>query len=134
MSTEAVNTVIVEAKKKGGKAKAKAPVEASTSLNVDVEELTLEVKVEKLTELVNTLVQRIEVLESKLKEPTSPSKPSGKKEKEPKEEKKPRAPSAYNLFMKEKMGELKESHPDLNNIERMKMAAEAWSESKKSEN
>lgn len=133
MSTDAVNNVAVaDNKKKGGKAKAKAPIEASTS--IEAEGTTLEQKVEQLTELVNTLVKRIEVLESKSEEQPSTSKPSGKKEKEPKEDKKPRAPSAYNLFMKEKMGELKETHPDLNNIERMKVAAEAWSESKKSEN
>ena len=108
-------------------------------VHIDVEEevsvksqptSNLEDKVEQLTDLVNTLLKRIEVLESKIVEqPTT--KTTSKKEKEPKEDKKPRAPSAYNIYMKEKMAELKETHPDLNNIERMKMAAEEWSKSKK---
>jgi hypothetical protein len=44
--------------------------------------------------------------------------------------KKKREPTAYNIFMKTKLIELKESHPSLSNIERMKMAAEAWDTSK----
>ena len=138
MSTDAVNTVAVavEAKKKGKTVSKKAQAEASTSavVDVNVESLTMEEKVEKLTELVNTLVKRIEVLEANqtvsVEAPTV--KGANKKDKEPKEEKKPRAPSAYSLFMKEKMGELKDTHPELNNIERMKMAAEMWSASKPS--
>jgi hypothetical protein len=136
MSTDAVNTVAVavEAKKKGKTVAKKAQVEASTSVitDVNVEVLSLEDKVEKLTELVNSLVKRIEVLETNntVSVETTNVKGSNKKDKEPKEEKKPRAPSAYNLFMKEKMGELKDTHPELNNIERMKMAAEMWSSSK----
>jgi hypothetical protein len=137
MSTDAVNTIatVVEAKKKGKAVSKKAQAEASPSATVDVnvEALSLEEKVEKLTELVNSLVKRIEVLEARPStanvDPVN-TKGVGKKEKEPKEDKKPRAPSAYNLFMKEKMGELKDSHPELNNIERMKMAAEMWSASK----
>lgn len=133
MSTDAVNTSIsVETKKKGKAVPKKAQVPTDASSSVVVETVSLEDKVEKLTELVNSLVKRIEVLESNALEvaPVTNSKGAGKKDKEPKEDKKPRAPSAYNLFMKEKMGELKESHPDLNNIERMKMAAEMWSASK----
>jgi hypothetical protein len=136
MSTDAVNnasaSVAVEAKKKGKVVSKKAQMATEASTSEVVETLTLEEKVETLTELVNSLVKRIEVLESSAKDvaPVTNSKGVGKKDKEPKEDKKPRAPSAYNLFMKEKMGELKESHPDLNNIERMKMAAEMWSASK----
>lgn len=136
MSTDAVNTVAVavEAKKKGKTVAKKAQAEASTSVTTDVnvEVLSLEDKVEKLTELVNSLVKRIEVLETNntVSAETTNVKASNKKDKEPKEEKKPRAPSAYNLFMKEKMGELKDTHKELNNIERMKMAAEMWSSSK----
>lgn len=37
-----------------------------------------------------------------------------------------RVPTAYNIFMKETMFELKVTHPQLSNIERMKMAVEAW--------
>jgi hypothetical protein len=47
-----------------------------------------------------------------------------------KAEKKTRAPTAYNVFMKDKMLELKNTHPDVTNIERMRMAAAAWTESK----
>jgi hypothetical protein len=136
MSTDAVNTVSVaiEAKKKGKTVSKKAQAEASTSVTADVnvEVVSLEDKVEKLTELVNSLVKRIEVLETNktVSVETPNVKGSNKKDKEPKDEKKPRAPSAYNLFMKEKMGELKDTHPELNNIERMKMAAEMWSSSK----
>jgi hypothetical protein len=108
-------------------------VDATVDVTVDC--VTVDEKVEKLTELVNSLVKRIEVLETKcVADVTTSAKSSNKKDKEPKEDKKPRAPSAYNLFMKEKMGELKETHPELNNIERMKMAAEAWSQSKNTEN
>lgn len=132
MSTDTVNNVTVEAKKKGKAVPKKAQVATEASTSVVDENLTLEDKVEKLTELVNSLVKRIETLESSATDvaPVTNSKGVGKKDKEPKEDKKPRAPSAYNLFMKEKMGELKDSHPDLNNIERMKMAAEMWSASK----
>lgn len=47
-----------------------------------------------------------------------------------KTEKKTRAPTAYNVFMKDKMSELKTTHPDVTNIERMRLAAAAWTESK----
>jgi uncharacterized membrane protein len=113
-------------------------VEVNVEEEVSVKSQTtvnLETKVEQLTDLVNTLLKRIEILENKIVEqPTTSTKTTSKKEKEPKEpkeDKKPRAPSAYNIYMKEKMAELKETHPDLNNIERMKMAAEEWSKSKK---
>lgn len=126
MSTDAVNNVTVEAKKKAKAAPKKAQA-AAVEAEASTSNLTLEDKVEKLTELVNSLVKRIEVLESNATDVAPVTNNKGKKDKE---DKKPRAPSAYNLFMKEKMGELKDSHPDLNNIERMKMAAESWSASK----
>lgn len=93
-----------------------------------------EQQVKSLTGLIADLTKRVMALEVELKElkekPTSVAEPSTKVKKEEKE-KKTRAPTAYNIFMKEKMLELKDSHPTLTNIERMKMAAEAWSESKK---
>ncbi len=89
-----------------------------------------------LQALVATLTSRVEALEAAL-EKVQTQTPSGgsvtEKPKKEEKEKKPRAPTAYNNFMKEKMHELKESHPDLSNIERMSMAAKAWTESKKTE-
>ena len=46
-----------------------------------------------------------------------------------KKDKKPRAPSAYNLFVKEKMMELKE-RSDLDTKGKMKLCSEMWKESK----
>jgi hypothetical protein len=87
--------------------------------------------------LVEELSERLRIVEEKLvaREEADKSEDSKvtKKEKEPKEEKKHRAPTAYNIFMKNKMNELKETNPELNNVDRMKKAAEAWSESKKAE-
>lgn len=39
---------------------------------------------------------------------------------------KPRQPTAYNLFMKEKLLELSQTHPSLKNKDRMKMASDLW--------
>lgn len=39
---------------------------------------------------------------------------------------KPRQPTAYNLFMKEKLLELSQTHPSLKNKDRMKMASDHW--------
>jgi hypothetical protein len=41
-----------------------------------------------------------------------------------------RALSPYNIFMKEKMAELKEKHPDMNGKEKFKIVAEEWSKLK----
>jgi hypothetical protein len=66
-------------------------------------------------------------------------KPRAKKEKAPKEEKAPnepkekkRAPSAYNLFVKEIMPEIKKANADNGKTQRdlMKIAAERWNEHK----
>lgn len=43
-------------------------------------------------------------------------------------------PSPYYTFMKQKMFEFNETHPHLTNIERMKMAIQAWSEKIREEN
>lgn len=108
-----------------GKGKTTKKQTGSSSSNND-EFASLKLLVEQLTKRVEELETRVSELEGK---PTDP--PTKQKVVKSTEEKKPRAPTAYNLFMKEKMTELKESHPTLTNIERMKMAAEAWSESKK---
>lgn len=86
--------------------------------------------VSALTERVKLLEASVAQLMAEVKELTNVARDS--KPKKEKEEKKPRPPTAYNIFMKNKMVELKESQPTLNNIDRMKLAAEAWTESKKS--
>ena len=43
---------------------------------------------------------------------------------------KKRAPSAYNLFVKDKIAEIKTENPDLNSKEAFKMAIEAWNKQK----
>lgn len=132
-TSQVVDTVVVEKKVKKGKAAkvdtVKVDAGASTSAVVSTED-----QMANLANLVNQLallMKRVETLESEFQEVKGSQKDASKPKKEEKE-KKTRAPTAYNLFMKEKMLELKESHPSLTNIERMKMAAEAWSESKKS--
>jgi hypothetical protein len=89
------------------------------SLKTLVEELTK--RLEELETTVSTLKStQLAQSVSTRKTDTSPAKP----------EKKTRAPTAYNVFMKEKMSELKTTHPDVTNIERMRLAAAAWSEIK----
>lgn len=45
-------------------------------------------------------------------------------------EKKKRAPSAYNMFISEKMAEIKKEKPELKGKELMKAAIEVWNENK----
>jgi YABBY protein len=133
------NTVVVEKKSKKGKApKVEVPViEASTSKAVVNSEVSQEEQVNNLVNQLAELVKKVELLENEVKE-LKQQQGAGSSEtkqtviKKEEKEKKTRAPTAYNLFMKEKMLELKDTHSSLTNIERMKMAAEAWSESKKS--
>lgn len=129
------NTVVVEKKTKKGKTpKVEVPVVEASSSKVDVNQN------EQIINLVNQLselVKKVELLENEVKELKQQQSAGSSQTKQPvvkkeEKEKKTRAPTAYNNFMKEKMLELKETHPSLSNIERMKMAAEAWSESKKS--
>ena len=55
-----------------------------------------------------------------------------KTEKSPKKtEKSKRAPTAYQIFMKEEIARLKESHPKLEHKDRFSMAAQNWSKQKK---
>jgi hypothetical protein len=129
------NTVVVEKKSKKGKTpKVEVPVvEASTSKVV----VSQEEQINNLVTQLAQLVKKVELLENEVKE-LKQQQGAGSSEtkqtviKKEEKEKKTRAPTAYNLFMKERMLELKETHSSLTNIERMKMAAEAWSESKKS--
>ncbi len=122
---------IVEEVPKAQVAKGKAPKKQTAGSSND-EVTSLKILVEEMTKRVQELETRVSELENASKSSTeAPTKQkAGRAGKENNEEKKPRAPTAYNLFMKEKMTELKESHPTLTNIERMKMAAEAWSQSK----
>lgn len=47
-----------------------------------------------------------------------------------KKEKKSRPPNSYNMFIKEKMREIKEANPDFKGKELMKRATQAWNEQK----
>ena len=49
---------------------------------------------------------------------------------EPKKEKAKRAPSAYNLFVKSKMSELKAANPSLKGAALMSLASKMWKEAK----
>lgn len=50
-----------------------------------------------------------------------------------KKEKKSRPPNSYNLFIKEKMREIKEANPEFKGKELMKRATEAWNQQKSTE-
>lgn len=47
-----------------------------------------------------------------------------------KKEKKSRPPNSYNMFIKDKMREIKEANPDFKGKELMKRATEAWNQQK----
>jgi Ni,Fe-hydrogenase III large subunit len=129
---------IVEEVPKAQVSKGKAPKKqtagssntSTTNDEISQNVASLKVLVEELTKRVQELETRVSELETGNKSSNEVQPTKQKAGKANNEEKKPRAPTAYNLFMKEKMTELKESHPSLTNIERMKMAAEAWSQSK----
>lgn len=99
--------------------------------------LALQKRMNEQDNVIEHLQARVASLEEELSKAASTS--GGKKDKKLKKlkelkelkEKKTREPTAYNIFMKTKLTELKETHKDLSNIERMKLAAEAWTESKK---
>lgn len=66
------------------------------------------------------------------KKPLAKEKSVTKTEKSPKKtEKSKRAPTAYQIFMKEEIARLKESHPKLEHKDRFSMAAQNWSKQKK---
>lgn len=129
---ETQTTVVATGKKtKASKPKtvaAKVDAVESTDNPQHDEVSSLRVEITALTERVKALEEALAAVTLK----TQSTEQTDAKVKKDKEEKKPRPPTAYNIFMKAKMVELKESHPTLNNIDRMKLAAEAWTESKKS--
>jgi vacuolar-type H+-ATPase subunit I/STV1 len=138
-----VAPVVGETKKKSRVAKPKVDAPKSVP-DVVAESLSTEGTIEFLMSSITHLQRRanekdnemehlkarVAYLEEKLE---ASSKVNTKETKEPKEakEKKTREPTAYNIFMKSKLIELKETHKELSNIDRMKLAAEAWTESKK---
>lgn len=135
MASTSTDNVIVEKKMRKAKtSKVDVPVLEVSSSNVDTrKDEHIDNIVNQLSELVNRLaILEKEVKELKQQQGVSSSQPTQIITKKEEKEKKTRVPTAYNNFMKTKMLELKETHPNLTNIERMKMAAEAWSESKKS--
>lgn len=133
-TSTAVETAVADKKvKKTAKVPARLPEKADVVGEFDISTNNNVNEVASLKVLVEELSNRVAKLEAILEriEKTKTDTEVVEKPKKEEKEKKPRAPTAYNNFMKEKMHELKESHPSLTNIERMKMAAEAWTESKK---
>lgn len=124
------NTANVETVKKTKANKGKGPaVEVVAEASSSTTTVVSVVDFEALKQQVLALTARVVELEAHVSELPSVKGENSKPKKEEKE-KKPRAPTAYNMFMKEKMKELKETQPGLNNIERMKIGAEAWTASK----
>lgn len=68
---------------------------------------------EELKTMVNEMKSEINDMKSSM----------GTKEKKPKV---PRKPSEFNLFMKTKITEMKEKHPNVSHSEAFKMAAGEW--------
>lgn len=135
-NAEPVNEVVEapKGKAKGGRKSVNATTVASSVATTSAITNDATPSISQLVDLIEELKTRIIALEdtvTTLKSAASNVSNAPSKSSKPAEEKKPRAPTAYNLFMKEKMSELKEQHPEMSNIDRMKMAAEAWSESKK---
>lgn len=119
---------------KKGKAAAAAVAavvpEEKPEVNVEIE--VESTKISELEAIIATLTKRVEDIETTIQGlKTSGGRSKKSADKEAKPEKKTRPPTAYNLYMKEKIAELKETHPDMDNKERMKLAAEIWSQNKK---
>jgi hypothetical protein len=108
----------------GKKGKKPAVVVEDTTTEFD----SLKTLVEELTKRVEELETTVVTLKSAQVAQSTPVKKGDTSLAKP--EKKTRAPTAYNVFMKEKMSELKTTQPDVTNIERMRLAAAAWSEIK----
>lgn len=66
------------------------------------------------------------IIDNYIKQTTSNTFVFGPKKKE----KKSRPPNSYNMFIKEKMREIKEANPDFKGKELMKRATQAWNEQK----
>lgn len=107
-----------------GKKNKKQPEETQTNTEVT----SLKTLVEELTKRIEELETTVSTLKSAAVAVSVTTRKSDVSV--IKTEKKQRAPTAYNVFMKEKMSELKTTHPDVTNIERMRLAAAAWTESK----
>lgn len=107
-----------------GKKNKKQPEETQTNTEVT----SLKTLVEELTKRIEELETTVSTLKSAAVAVSVTTRKSDVSV--TKTEKKQRAPTAYNVFMKEKMSELKTTHPDVTNIERMRLAAAAWTESK----
>lgn len=73
---------------------------------------------EKLSELSPEAKQQVEDVLSTMVVKAETSKSSVPKKK--------RAPTEYNLFMKDKIKELREAHPDIDKTELMRMGAKEW--------
>jgi hypothetical protein len=101
----------------------------------NTEEVSLSEMKKKLTEIYKKHAEPSEKKEKKAKkekkeddgEEKKAKKVAKKKDDGEKEEKKKREPTAYNLFMREKMAELKEDK-DTSGKDKMKKIAEMWSE------
>ena len=103
----------------------------------NAEEVSLSEMKKKLTEIYKKHAEPSEKKEKKAKkekkddgEEKKAKKVAKKKDDGEKEEKKKREPTAYNLFMREKMAELKEDK-DMTGKDKMKKIAEMWSEREK---
>ena len=72
----------------------------------------------------------MKVSEPVKKKQTKKTKAKGGEDGEPKKEKAKRAPSAYNLFVKSKMSELKAANPSLKGAELMSLASKMWKDAK----
>lgn len=84
---------------------------------------------ESICQRLNDLEVKNKQLEKEINELKSNSTSSNKRQKQ-KVPKPPKPPSAYNLYMKDKLKELKETHPNMSHKEVWKAATSAWSEAK----
>lgn len=112
----------------GKKGKKPVAIVEDTKSQTTTEFDSLKTLVEELTKRLEELETTVLTLKSTQLVQSTPAQKADTSQAKP--EKKTRAPTAYNVFMKEKMSELKTTHPDVTNIERMRLAAAAWSESK----
>jgi hypothetical protein len=112
-------------------------LKVTKAMNALVEETSFAV-VDKLMAFLDTRIEMDEDMKAlfgefkeqltgELKETAKAVTKSGKAAKAPGEK---RAPSAYNLFIREKMAELKEEDPTMTAQERMKAATVLWREHK----
>ena len=106
-----------------------------------VAQASFEAQVARLSDFATSLAKKIEFDEDmqayfdefnaslsieKVEVPKATKKGGKKSDDTPVAEKKKRAPSAYNLYIKEKMAEIKVAQPELKGRDLMKAATEAW--------